>query len=201
MPKGAVAPGARPSSVEWRDLPSEILFLLLRHAGARAAGGWARSCKSTYSTVELIRDHLFLSFFRDQSFGGVLCHASLHDNERLRSAKRYLSLLEEPDAGCAPAAEFAARATLPWCGSQLSLDILFLVQTAPHASSDKQGGPPVDEDTQECDRADERWGEELQADEKVRVLEVATVEQAFRCCLELAIHSELCTVISQLCLR
>jgi len=201
MAKGAVAPGARrpssggvaPTGIEWRDLPSEILFLLLRHAGARAAGGWARSCKATYSTVQLIRDHLFLSFFRDHPFRGVLCRASQHDNARLRAAKRYLSLLEEPDAARGFSAEFAARATLPWCGaaSQLSLDILFLVQAAPHA--DTQDCPPADQDTPQH-RTDERWGEELHADEKVRVVEVETVEQAFRCCLELAIHSELCTV-------
>ena len=190
--------GVAPTGIEWRDLPSEILFLLLRHAGARAAGGWARACKSTYSTVQLIRDHLFLSFLRDQPFQGVLCRASQHDNLQLRAAKRYLSLLEEPDAARGFSAELAARATLPWCGaaSQLSLDILFLVQVAPHACfSDTQGCPSVDQDTQQ-NRADERWGEELHADEKVRVLEVATVEQAFRCCLELAIHSELCTVTS-----
>lgn len=119
---------------------------------------------------------------------GLLCAATDDDNERLRRAKRYMSLAQEEGLLVTPMkAECAARATLPWCGkgSQLSLHLVFLVQRGTRLEQTVEGVIRI---------PDERWGCELVLDERVRVLEVRNVEQAYRCCLELTIHSELCTV-------
>ena len=46
---------------------------------------------------------------------GLLCAATEDDNERLRRAKRYMSLVQEEGLLVTPMkAECAARATLPW---------------------------------------------------------------------------------------
>jgi len=120
---------------------------------------------------------------------GLLCAATEDDNERLRRAKRYMSLVQEEGLLVTPMkAECAARATLPWCGkaSQLSLHLVFLVQRGTRLEQTVEGVIRI---------PDERWGCELVLDGRVRVLEVRNVEQAYRCCLELTIHSELCTVL------